>query len=325
MKKLTVIIDRVIGTVRSAIYDPVNKYSAEVDSGRALKVAGTVSGTIPLPTGAATEATLSALNAKVTACNTGAVTVAASALPTGAATETTLSTLNGKVTACNTGAIAGTVTANAGTNLNTSALALETGGNLAAAATSLSSIDGKITACNTGAIAGTVTANAGTNLNTSALALETGGNLAAAATSVSSIDGKITACNTGAVVVSSGTITSITNPVAVTGTFWQATQPVSGTVGVSNFPTEYPLPAAQVVTLTPPAAITGFNLETTQEDVLENLQALNSLAPSVYDTIDLTYTSGNLTGVVFKLAAATVSTLTLTYDGSNNLTKVEKS
>jgi hypothetical protein len=33
-----------------------------------------------------------------------------------------------------------------------------------------------------------------------------------------------------------GTLTSITNPVAVTGTFWQTTQPVSGTVAVSNFP-----------------------------------------------------------------------------------------
>lgn len=31
-----------------------------------------------------------------------------------------------------------------------------------------------------------------------------------------------------------GTLTSITNPVAVTGTFFQATQPVSGTVAVSN-------------------------------------------------------------------------------------------
>jgi hypothetical protein len=37
--------------------------------------------------------------------------------------------------------ISGTVTANAGTNLNTSALALETGGNLAAAATSLAILD----------------------------------------------------------------------------------------------------------------------------------------------------------------------------------------
>ena len=41
-----------------------------------------VSGTISLPTGAATETTLSALNAKVTAVNTGAVTIS-SALPAG--------------------------------------------------------------------------------------------------------------------------------------------------------------------------------------------------------------------------------------------------
>lgn len=37
---------------------------------------------LPLPSGAATETTLAALNAKVTACNTGAVTISA-ALPTG--------------------------------------------------------------------------------------------------------------------------------------------------------------------------------------------------------------------------------------------------
>lgn len=41
-----------------------------------------ISGTISLPTGAATEATLSTLNGKVTACNTGAVTIS-SALPAG--------------------------------------------------------------------------------------------------------------------------------------------------------------------------------------------------------------------------------------------------
>lgn len=194
--------------------------------------------------------------------------------------------------------------------------------------TDTSSIDTKITKCDTDNIAGTVTANAGTNLNTSALALEDGGNLLAAANSLSSIDGKITACNTGAVVISSGTITSITNAVAVTGTFWQDTQPVSGTVGVSNFPTEYPLPSAQVSTLTPPAAITGFNLESTQEDVLENLETLNSLVPTKYDYISLTYTSENLTGVVFKLGGSggtTVSTLTLAYDVDDNLTTVTKS
>lgn len=73
----------------------------------------------------------------------------------------------------------GAVTANAGTNLNTSALALETGGNLA---TILGRLPANLTVTSTRLLVdanGTVTANAGTNLNTSALALESGGNLAA--------------------------------------------------------------------------------------------------------------------------------------------------
>lgn len=54
---------------------------------------------LPLPSGAATEATLSTLNGKVTACNTGAVVVSSSALPTGAATETTLAAASAKLPA----------------------------------------------------------------------------------------------------------------------------------------------------------------------------------------------------------------------------------
>jgi hypothetical protein len=64
-----------------------------------------ISGTVAV-TGVATETTLSSLNSKITAVNTGAVTISTS-LPTG------------------TNSI-GQVTANAGTNLNTSALNLET-------------------------------------------------------------------------------------------------------------------------------------------------------------------------------------------------------
>ncbi len=123
------------------------------DAGGSLTVDGTVaatqsgtwnitniSGTVSLPTGAATSAnqttansSLSSIDGKITACNTGAVTISA-ALPAG--------TNNiGDVDVLTLPAITGTVTANAGTNLNTSALALETGGNLAAAATSLAIID----------------------------------------------------------------------------------------------------------------------------------------------------------------------------------------
>ena len=176
--------------------------------------------TSALPSGAATESTLSTLNGKVTACNTGAVVISSGtiSLPTDAATQTTLSALNGKVTACNTGSIAGSVTANAGTNLNTSLLALETGGNLATIAGDTTSIDGKITACNTGAVvissgtvnatcSGTVAATqSGTwNINniSGTVALPTD---AATQTTLSALNGKVTACNTGAVVIASGTI-----------------------------------------------------------------------------------------------------------------------
>ncbi len=67
---------------------------------------------LPLPTGAAAEATLAALSAKVTACNTGAVTVASSTLPSGAATEATLASQGRVSVLCGTatGAAAAAVT-----------------------------------------------------------------------------------------------------------------------------------------------------------------------------------------------------------------------
>lgn len=66
-------------------------------------------------------------------------------------------------------------------------------------------------------------------------------------------------------------------------------------------------------------------LEPTQQDVLANLQALNSLVPTKYDNIELTYVLGNLGVVVYKLGSTTVSTVTLSYDGSGNLISVVKS
>ena len=184
---IRVIIEKVYGLVRARLVDtdgdsvgtatnPI--YTTGTGSGGTTPVSGDVNVLDPC---------------KGTQTNNIDVDVQSSALPAGAATAANQGTANthlsnirtdtqsidGKITACNTGAIAGTVTANAGTNLNTSALALESGG-------VLDSIDGKITACDTGAIAGTVTANAGTNLNTSALALESGGVL-------DSIDSKLTA------------------------------------------------------------------------------------------------------------------------------------
>ena len=75
----------------------------------------------------------------------------------------------------------------------------------------------------------TVTANAGTNLNTSALALEAGGNLAAIATDAAAIETLLTTIEANQ--LPDGHAVTVDNAsIAVTGTFWQATQPVSGTV-----------------------------------------------------------------------------------------------
>lgn len=57
---------------------------------------------LPLPTGAATETTLSSLNGKVTAVDTGNVVVSSSALPTGAATSANQTTGNNSLSSIDT-------------------------------------------------------------------------------------------------------------------------------------------------------------------------------------------------------------------------------
>lgn len=90
--------------------------------------------------------------------------------------------------------VSGTVTANAGTNLNTSALALETGGNLATLAGAITSAVMQANAKNWAGTALGAPSNYGTS--------------------------------PGAVTVP-GVNAFITNTVPVSGTFWQTTQPVS--------------------------------------------------------------------------------------------------
>ena len=89
--------------------DPLNSKlrELEVDSNGLLKVDKVDVSAL------ATESSVTALSAKVMACDTNAVAVSSSALPTGAATSaiqtlgnTILSTLDGKVTACDTSAVA---------------------------------------------------------------------------------------------------------------------------------------------------------------------------------------------------------------------------
>lgn len=71
----------------------------------------------------------------------------------------------------------------------------------------------------------------------------------------------------------------------------------------------------------------GASTSAKQDSTITELQVINSLVPARYDYISLSYTDGNLTGVVFKTGGSggtTVSTLTLAYTGAN-LTSVTKS
>jgi hypothetical protein len=78
-----------------------------------------ISGTVSLPTGAATETTLSSLNSKDFATQTTLALIKAK-------TDNLDVLLSTRTKSSDIQTIAGTITANAGTNLNTSALALET-------------------------------------------------------------------------------------------------------------------------------------------------------------------------------------------------------
>lgn len=135
---------------------------------------------LPLPTGAATESTLSTLNGKVTACNTGAVTIS-TALPTGTNNigdvdvltlpNVTLASQANPFTSAipisdNAGSITvdGTVAATQSGTWNitniSGTISLPTG---AATESTLSTLNGKVTACNTGAVTISAALPAGTN------------------------------------------------------------------------------------------------------------------------------------------------------------------
>jgi len=63
-------------------------------------------------------------------------------------------------------------------------------------------------------------------------------------------------------------------------------------------------------------------------DVGNGLPILTGLSIPAHDSIALSYTGANLTGVVYRAGGASgaiVATLVLTYDGSSNLTSVTKS
>lgn len=263
--------------------------------------------TLPLPTGAATETTLSTRLADstfTTRINTLGQKVMASSTPVTVASDQSALAVTGTFFQT-TQPISGTITANAGTgsftiaqataaNLNatvtgtvttnqggswtvtsnigtTNGLALDatlTGGTqttritdgtntttVKAASTAAIASDKALVVTvspnnsvavtgtffqGTQPVSGTVTANAGTNLNTSALALDatlTTGTQQTKLTDGTHL-GTIKASSAAAGATDTALVVAISpnNTVGVTGTFFQGTQPVSGSVSVSNFP-----------------------------------------------------------------------------------------
>lgn len=73
---------------------------------------------------------------------------------------------------------------------------------------------------------------------------------------------------------------------------------------------------------------TGLATDTKQDAQTVLLQGIAGFTVTGYDYVSLSYTGSNLTGVIFKTGGSggtAVATLTLGYDGSNNLTSVTKS
>jgi hypothetical protein len=198
----------------------------------------------------ATEASLSGLNAKVVACDTGSIsgTVAVSAvagdvscthaslpLPTGAASETTLSALNGKVVACDTGSISGTVAVSAvagNVSCTHASLPLPSG---AATETSLSGLNAKVVACDTGSISGTVAVSAvagNVSCTHASLPLPSG---AATETTLSALNGKVVACDTGSLALDTTLVTSNSHLSTLAGAVSAGVMQVSaGSVSASS-------------------------------------------------------------------------------------------
>lgn len=196
----------------------------------------------------ATQVTLAALNAKVTAVNTGAVVLAAGAAIVGAVTQSGT---------WHVGNVTGTVS-------------LPTGAATAAHQVSmiaaLASLDVRLDVLNSVDYATQAT--------------------------LAALNAKVTACDTGAVVIAS--------PVAVTGTFWQATQPVSGTFWQATQPVSGTFwQATQPVSIATAPALVASEAHVGQtgspNDVI-------SVTPTVSDGTN--YTAGDAIGGIQTLTNA---------------------
>lgn len=233
-----------------------------------------------------------------------------------------------------TQAVSGTVTANAGTNLNTSALALESGGNLAAIKADVDKIPSQgqaLAAASTPVVlpVAQITALTPPAAITN-YANETGGNLATIAakdfatqTTLALIKAKTdnvdvalsTRLKPADTLTKVTTVDTITNPVAVTGTFFQVTQPVSAAA--------LPLPSgastagnqttgnASLASIDTKLSGTLMTTGTTTE--------LTGLMPKVFDYISANYSGSTADVYTYKAGGSggtTAATLTVNWTDS---------
>lgn len=109
--------------------------------------------------------------------------------------------------------------------------------------------------------------------------------------------------------------------VPVSGTFWPATQPISGTVSVSNFPATQPISG----TVT---ANTGLSQPLTDAQLRASaVPIINGFSIPEYDSVLLSNYDGqgNVGTVIYRKNGNTLATLSLTYNGSGQLTAITKS
>lgn len=257
-------------------------------------------------TGFATESTLSTLNGKVTAVNTGAVVVSSSALPSGAATAAKQPALGTAGTASADVLTVQGVASMTALKVDGSGVTQPVSGTFyqATQPVSLASVPSHaVTNAGTFAVQAAEADGANVTLGAKADAKSTATDTTAvsAMSVLKQISASVQAPPSQAV-TNAGTFSvqvSSAPTTAVTGTFWQATQPVSftGSTDVAtqttlalikaktdNIPaqgqalaaasTPVVLTAAQMTTLTPPAAITGFATSAKQDTIDTSINTL---------------------------------------------------
>ena len=135
--------------------------------------------------------------------------------------------------------------------------------------------------------------------------------------STQTVDGTIALDATSLAALETTTVDTITNPVAVTGTFFQATQPISGTVTVQD--------GGNILTVDGSVSVSNFpttqsvSLDSSSRDALENITATVTFPSS--QTVDGTVALD--TASLAALETTTVDTITnpvTIQDGGNSIT-----